>query len=355
MLFNYIFLSYTLYYTPMSSLTTIIAREIKNIKIHKNEVEFPKEIWDIIKSYLIQPLTSGDAFTISYHLFLQEHLNILQYNIFICSINDDNILKKNISSFNTLDQARVNLAYTYAKNKWDSNCKNTYFDTKFIKVGHLVAAQYNNYKYLWKDDRASGHMQTINKVNLQGIITKVTKTYISLNPLPKSKYIKEYAENPNFTINIKHKIDVLWVCKNHINAITTYNFINEINAFKLLPKFIRLNKDITLGYNVIPLPPMFHYYMQNNNNNKLALFLKILHSEVIENIDNSFAYKWDILDGDRTTTSKSSVYLPSKFIHCGLNYTQHIENIIREFNIPLGIRITMQDLNLITNNGIFMF
>ena len=354
MLFNYIFLSYTLYYTPMSSLTTLIAREIKNIKIHKNEVEFPKEIWDIIKSYLIQPLTSGDAFTISYHLFLQEHLNFLQYNFFISSINDDNILKKNISSFNTLDQARVNLAYTYAKNKWDSKCKNTYFDTKFIKVGHLVAAQYDNYKYLWKDDRASGHMQTINKVNLQGIITKVTKTYISLNPLPKSKYIKEYAENPNFTINIKHKIDVLWVCKNYINAITTYNFINEINAFKLLPKFIHFNKDITLGYNVIPLPPMFHHYMQNNNN-KLALFLKILHSEVIENIDNSFAYKWDILDGDRTTTSKSSVYLPSKFIHCGINYTQHIENIIREFNIPLGIRITMQDLNLITNNGIFMF
>ena len=78
----------------MNSLTTLIAREITNIKIHKNKVEFPKEIWDIIKSYLIQPLTSGDAFTISYHLFLQEHLNILQYNIFIGNINDDNILKK---------------------------------------------------------------------------------------------------------------------------------------------------------------------------------------------------------------------------------------------------------------------
>ena len=58
-------------------MTTLMTSVKNKNLIKKNTIEFPQEIWSIIKSYL-KPPSSGDAFTISYNLFLQEHHILIQ-------------------------------------------------------------------------------------------------------------------------------------------------------------------------------------------------------------------------------------------------------------------------------------
>ena len=315
-------------------MTTLLT-SIKNEKSAKNNtIEFPQEIWSIIKSYL-KPPSSGDAFTISYNLFLQEHLNYKQYQNYRTLNNNKNILKKNISGKEYLQQARLNLSYTYSKNKWDT-CKNTYFNINFIQVGHLIAVQYYSKKNNIKQHDITNSIPHIivNKIYIQGIITKVTKTYLTISPLPKNKYITEYTENPNYSVNIIHKIDVLWICKNHINDIINFNFINEINAFKLLPKIISLNNN--LGYDAHVLTSQLYLnYLQNGNTN-YARLVKRIYRILADFDDNLFAYRWKAIDS--SGSRKAKIYLPSKFTLTTCVYNIYLNTLIGKYITTRNIR-----------------
>ena len=315
----------------MTTLMTFVKNE--NL-IKKNTIEFPQEIWSIIKSYL-KPPSSGDAFIISYNLFLQEHLNYKQYQNYRTLNNDKNILKKNISGKEYLQQARLNLSYTYAKNKWDT-CKNTYFNINFIQVGHLIAVQYYSKKNNINQHDINNSIPHIilNKIDIQGIIIKVTKTYLTISPLPKNKYIKEYTENPNYSVNITHKIDVLWICKNHINDIINFNFINEIHTFKLLPKIVSLNNNLGYDANVLS-SQLYLNYIQNENTN-YARLVKRLYKIISDFDDNLFAYRWKAIDS--SGSRKAKIYLPSKFTLTTCVYNIYLHNLAVKYITSRHIR-----------------
>jgi len=288
--------------------------------IKKKEIEFPEVIWDMIKSYL-QPLKTGDAFTISYNLFLQEHLNYQQYQLYRTLNNNQNILKKNLSDKEMLQKARVNLSYTYVKNKWDNPCKNTYFNTTFIQVGHLIALHVQYKHYGISCERYPIHTY----ITAQGIITKVTKTYLTMSPLPKSKYIKEYNKNPNFTITIGQKKDVLWICKNHIDDMYQYDFKNEIDTFKL-QNVMHLNRHLRY----LPDLSELYYRLIHNEQTELAYNEHRRITFEINYNDNIFCYHYKILHvsgGSR----RSIIYLPSKYLYVKIPIT-YMQNNLR---VPL--------------------
>ena len=301
----------------MSSSLTISAKNQNIIK--KKEIEFPEVIWDMIKSYL-QPLKTGDAFIISYNLFLQEHLNYQQYQLYRTLNNNQNIIKKNLSDKEMLQKARVNLTYTYAKNKWDNPCKNTYFNTTFIQVGYLIALHVPYKHYGINCERYPIHAY----ITHQGIITKVTKTYLTMSPLPKSKYIKEYNKNPNFTINVAQKKDVLWICKNHIDVMYQYDFKREIDIFKSL-------NDIPFNRNLRYNPNLSELYYRLIREEQTALAYnehRRINLEINYN-DNLFCYQYKILGV--SGGSRSIIYLPSKYLYVKIPIT-YIQTQLR---IPL--------------------
>ena len=293
----------------VSLATTKNTIENTIIKNKNKQVEFPEEIWNIIKSYL-QPLTTGDAFTISYNLFLQEHLNYQQYQLYRTLNNNQNIIKKNLSDKEMLQKARVNLAYTYAKNKWDSKCKNTYFNTTFIQVGYLIALHVPYKHYGINCERYPIHIN----ITMQGIITKVTKTYLNMSPLPKSKYIKEYNKNPNFTITIGQKKDVLWICKNHIDVMYQYDFKNEIDTFKL-QNVMHLNRHLRY----LPDLSELYYRLIRDEHTELAYKEHRRINIEIKYNDNLFCYHYNLLDV--SGGSRSIIYLPSKYLYVKIPIT----------------------------------